>query len=309
MSDSISTALIPTGGDAISFLRLFLEGRTATTIRAYQNDLDDFGRFAGVSPPEALRLLFNLGAGGANEAVLRYRSDLGARGLKASTINRRMATLRSVAKFARTIGAIDWELAVRGVKSQPYRDTRGPGVDGVRKMLKLLKARGDAKAARDAAIVRLLFDCALRCSEVVSLDAEHVDLDGAWLLVHRKGRVERESVALPEPTMKAIREWLGHRGDEGGPLFLNLERSKRGGRLSANGLYRMIVRLGKEIGRRVRPHGLRHAAVTQALELTGGDVRSVAKFSSHRSIQTVLLYDDARQDVAGEVARAVAESV
>jgi hypothetical protein len=32
----------------------------------------------------------------------------------------------------------------------------------------------------------------------------------------------------------------------------------------------------------VRSHGLRHAAVTAALDVTGGSVRAVAKFSSHR---------------------------
>ncbi|MHB0970204.1 MAG: tyrosine-type recombinase/integrase [Thermoanaerobaculia bacterium] len=77
---------------------------------------------------------------------------------------------------------------------------------------------------------------------------------------------------------------------------------------TGNGLYRIVRRLGRDIGRRVRPHGLRHASITAALELTSGDVRSVARFSSHRSIQTVLIYDDARQDAAGEIAKLVAEA-
>src|SRR6202007_259681 len=100
-----------------------------------------------------------------------------------ATINRRIATLRSVVAFARTLGFCDWQLAVRGGKAQPYRDTRGPGADGVRKMLNNLARRGDAKAIRDAALVRLMFDLALRCSECITLDLEHIDFDIAALRV------------------------------------------------------------------------------------------------------------------------------
>ena len=62
-------------------------------------------------------------------------------------------------------------------------------------------------------------------------------------------------------------------------------------------------------GVRARPHGLRHAAITEALELTGGDVRRVQRFSRHRSLQTLLRYDDNRQDLAGGVARRLVEGL
>jgi integrase/recombinase XerC len=75
----------------------------------------------------------------------------------------------------------------------------------------------------------------------------------------------------------------------------------------------MIRRIVRELGTRaglskpVRPHGLRHQAVTRALDLTGGDVRAVAKFSRHRNLQTLVRYDDARRDTGGEVAAIVAD--
>ena len=53
----------------------------------------------------------------------------------------------------------------------------------------------------------------------------------------------------------------------------------------------------------VRPHGLRHAAITEALELTNGNVRAVVKFSRHRSISVVMKYDDARDDIGGKTRR------
>jgi integrase/recombinase XerC len=56
----------------------------------------------------------------------------------------------------------------------------------------------------------------------------------------------------------------------------------------------------------VAPHQLRHAAITTALDRTGGDVRAVARFSRHRSVDVVAQYDDNRRDLGGEVAAMVA---
>ena len=61
-----------------------------------------------------------------------------------------------------------------------------------------------------------------------------------------------------------------------------------------------------DLGLKVWPHGLRHAAITEALDLTGGDVRKVQRFSRHRDLQTLTIYDDARIDMGGEVAKLVA---
>jgi integrase len=52
----------------------------------------------------------------------------------------------------------------------------------------------------------------------------------------------------------------------------------------------------------VRPHGLRHATITAALDETNGNVRSVAAFSRHADVRTVSFYDDKRKDGAGEIA-------
>jgi site-specific recombinase XerC len=59
-------------------------------------------------------------------------------------------------------------------------------------------------------------------------------------------------------------------------------------------------------GLRVTPHGLRHAAITSALDLTKGDVRAVQRFSRHRDVRVINVYDDSREDLAGVVARLVA---
>src|SRR5438552_1651316 len=89
-----------------------------------------------------------------------------ALGVPRSTVSRRLAALRSLVKLARTLGMVPWALDVDGVRAEGYRDTRGPGRDGFRNLLALLRARADAKGARDRAVLRLLYDLGLRRAEV-----------------------------------------------------------------------------------------------------------------------------------------------
>jgi integrase/recombinase XerC len=193
------------------------------------------------------------------------------------------------------------------VKVQAYRDTAGPGNFGYRLLVAELERDHRTKAVRDLAIVRLLFDRALRRAEVCSLDLEHVDLDRNRIAVLGKGASEREWLTIAEPTKVALEAWLERRGQQPGALFTNLDRARKGnGRITGEAVRRLVQRLGDRIGQRVRPHGLRHAAVTVALDRTGGDVRAVQKFSRHASVQTVLRYDDNRADKGGEITRIVA---
>ena len=66
----------------------------------------------------------------------------------------------------------------------------------------------------------------------------------------------------------------------------------------------IAVRLGED-PQLNRPHGLRHAAITEALNLTKGDVRRVQRFSRHKDVRVLNRYDDNREDLGGEVARLV----
>jgi integrase/recombinase XerC len=123
-----------------------------------------------------------------------------------------------------------------------------------------------------------------------------------------KGRTEKTRLTLPSETQDALRGWLSVRGDEPGALFLNFDRAGKGKRLTGKGVYNTVRRLGADLGLKTWPHGLRHAAITEALDLTGGDVRKVQRFSRHRDLQTLTIYDDNRVDLAGEVSKLVASN-
>ena len=284
----------------------FLSGRTPRTLLAYRKDLEDFQSFTHTPSIQAAAALFtSQGSGTANGLALAYRVSLQERGLAPATINRRLAALRSLVKLARVLGLISWELEVEGIKASTYRDTRGPGIEGFRKMLGFLEPSNDGKAIRNRAILRLLFGMALRRGEVVSLDVTHVDLEGARLSILGKGRTQREALTIPPKVLDTLRTWMSVRGDHDGPLFVAMDRAHHGHRLDGSAVYRMVSKLGGAVGLVTRPHGLRHAGITAALDKTNGNTRMVQRFSRHKKLETLGLYDDNRQDLGGEVARLV----
>jgi len=82
-------------------------------------------------------------------------------GLAPATVNRRLSALRSIVQLGRTFGLVTWSLEIDGVKTKAYRDTADPGLEGVTAVKRRAsKHRSPAKAARDVAIIRLLFDLA-----------------------------------------------------------------------------------------------------------------------------------------------------
>lgn len=294
-------------------LGAFLSSKKEKTLRAYRQDLQSFCEFANVgSFEEAASMLMSQGHGKANLLGIKYKDYLQQTGLSPATINRRLSALRSLVSLAQTIGLVDWEMQVPNCKSQAFRDTRGVGLNGFRRILDLAKAqRNERKAARDTCILRLLFDLALRRSEVASLDYEDVDLQSKRLMLMGKGKLEKSPLTLPQPTMNAIEEWLKYRGDAPGALFYSKKRSGNSipMRFTDNGLYRMVCKLGEQAGIRALPHGLRHSSITEILTITGGNLRVAQKFARHQNPNTTILYDDNRLDYAGDAAKQLADRV
>lgn len=285
-------------------IEMFLSGRNAKTLEAYRQDLDDFRRF--VCRPnliEAARAILSDGHGAANGQALAYRAHLLERKLSPATVNRRLAALRSLVSLAGVLGLTAWRLDVKNIRTEPYRDTRGPGRRLFNRVLFGIGRRSDPKSVRDRALLRLFHDLGLRRGEVASLDREHLDLEKNTLMILGKGRASREPFSLPSETKAALVAWLEVRGETSGAMFRNFDHAKKGDRLTDSSLYRIVRGYG--LG---RPHGLRHLAITEALDRTGGDVRAVARFSRHRDLRILNLYDDNRTDLAGHVARLVASS-
>ena len=199
-------AVPPSVPECYRLVNLFFDGRKPKTLAAYQADLEDFRRYmCAPTLTNAAHWLLDGPPSVANEFALIYRSKMIERGLQPATINRRLATLRSLVKFANTLGLVSWTLSVESLPVLPYRDTDGPDREGFRAMLAAAGAQPGPKGLRDVALLRLLHDLGLRRGEAVRLDVEDVDLPGNRILILGRGRSQKkEPVTLPEPTRAAL---------------------------------------------------------------------------------------------------------
>lgn len=289
---------------AATILRAWYEGKTENTIRSYNHDLEDFALFLsralGITPrmdiPTALSRLFNQSSPSAHEIVLGFRHHLQSAHMSSASINRHLATLRSVSKLGRMLGLMSWYLEIPGMKAEKRRQTAGPTIADIRTML--LATSGESEAeTRDYAIVMAFYCLGLRVSELCGLNLHDTDLARGNTWIMGKGRRERELIPLPAPVIEAIRRYLKYRGPQAGPLFQT--RGNRGkhrdGRLETRSVLRIVRELGQKVGLHVWPHGLRHSSITAAIEhgqKAGVGLEQIRTFSRHRAIATMLIYRD-----------------
>lgn len=289
---------------AETILRAWFEGKAEHTIRSYRHDLEDFAQYfsraLGISPRmdvnTALSRLFHQSAPSAHEIVLGFRHWMSGAHLSAASINRHLACLRSVTKLGRMLGMMTWYLEVPGVKAERRRQTAGPTIEEIRQLL--AATRGDTEAeTRDYAIVMVFYCLGLRVSELCGLTLQDTNLDRGCTWITGKGRKERELVPLPQPVIVALRKYLTHRGTQTGPLFMT--RGNRGknrdGHLETRSVLRIVRQLGQKIGIHCWCHGLRHTAITTAIEKgqqAGVGLDQIRHFSRHKTLATMLIYRD-----------------
>lgn len=289
----------------------FLRRRKKQTLKTYKTDLDSFRTWYGAETPEgAIDGLISMGRASAHMKVQAWQTDLSELGYAPATINRKISSLRSLMKLAFRSGLVKWVLDdVDMIAAKPYRDTRGPGEDGFVRILDVVDNWEDTDyTRRDKAILHLLFGLGLRRAEVAKLDVEHVDFDSNELTILGKAREETEQMTMTPLVVEVLKSWLERRGESSGALFLGLDPAGKGdGRITGSSIHRLVKRAAKQAGLDTHPHALRHSAITAVLDATNGDVRKAQRFSRHKRLDTLVIYDDNREDLGGQAANLLAK--
>lgn len=284
------------------------------TGKTYTYALRNFARFLGRNPfdiPGLAREFFRHGIAGAHEMAEDFKDDLIEKGRAPSTVALNVSALRALVKAAHKLmpEQITWELQIDTPSVETMKDTRGPSPEAVRQILRTAEQRGRKWIdRRNIAILHILATMGLRPEELSGLDLEHVDWKEGRLWILGKARNNREPVTMPEPTQYKLGQWTKVRGTAPGPLFFG--RGSRV-RLGAKGTWRLvraaaIKALGEAQGSKVYPRAFRHSAITMALDLSNGDVRMAQKFSRHKDLSVLMVYDDNRRDEGGRAARLIA---
>ena len=199
--------------------------------------------------------------------------------------------------------------AVRSVRSAKHLPPlpRAPGMSETRDVIDHAgrSARRPWIAARDTALLTLLYGCGLRIGEALALDLGDVP-DGDTMLVRGKGGKERLVPLLPvvRDAIATYRELCPWHTGPADPLFVG----QRGRRLQPAVVQRTVKAARTALGlpQAMTPHALRHAFATHILA-GGGDLRAIQELLGHASLSTTQRYThvDARRliDVGTAVPR------
>src|SRR2546421_1190432 len=267
-------------------------GAAEKTRRAYGVDLDQFARWAG-------------GRGLAPETVSarelrRYAAGLSQRGGAASTVARKLASLRAFYRSLVEHGHMQQNPA--DLLTAPKRGRRLPRTLKPVEVADLLDRipASTPLELRDRALFELAYASGLRAEELVNLDLASLDYDDEQVRVEGKGGKTR-MVPVGEHALKALRTYAergrpalsptrgsGAPGRQDEPaLFL----SKSGRRLSTSDVRRRLRVWARHaaVQAGASPHWLRHSFATHLLE-GGADLRAIQELLGHASLSTTQVY-------------------
>lgn len=280
--------------------------RSEGTRRSYDKDLRDFFKYStGKEPTRNVVLEFlHLEQRQAVALVLQFKGYLiRERKLAENTVNRKLAAIKSMVAMGRKLGVCGFALQdVKPEKVQSYRDTSGIEASEYAKVLALID-RNTLKGKRDYAILRLLWDNALRRNEICSLDVGDFNPQAGTLLIFGKGTGTQQTVIeLTHKTVEALSDWIRASGkidQEYEPMFGSLayRKGEIEDRLIGESIRRLVAKLCKQAGitKKMSPHRVRHSSITTALDHSNGNYRKVQNLSRHANIDTIQKYDDNRQ--------------
>ncbi len=281
--------------DAIALWRerLEVERRSSEhTVRAYLDDLADFLAFLtehlGKTPE--LADLADLSAGDMRAWLARRTS----RGLARTSTARALSAVRGFFRHMERQGVFA-NAAIGTVRSPKLaRQVPRPlSTDQTTDMLDLADDEDQPRwvAARDLALLMLLYGGGLRIGEALALDVATVRGVGDTLRITGKGNKQRIVPLLPR-VREALDAYLASRPDGApgtSPLFIGVQ----GKRLNPGVAQRRFRELRTLAGLpdSATPHAMRHSFATHLLA-GGADLRTIQELLGHASLSTTQRYTD-----------------
>lgn len=284
----------------------YLETERNASVHTVSGYLMDIGQFAYFTWDENIRKKISWKKAD-KFAARKFLIEFQKAGMEPTTTSRKLASLRSFYKFLIREKYVELNPFV-GLRP-PKKARKLPEILSVDEMIRLLDAPGGMlkavqkksltdghriyAAARDAAILEVLYSTGGRVSEITGLAEMDVDLLSSVIKVRGKGMKER-LCPLGSPACRALRHmfecaqviWPGS-GGRNRRIFRNL----RGGDLTPRSVERMMKKylVFASLNTNLSPHALRHSFATHMLD-AGADLRTVQELLGHSSMSTTQIY-------------------
>ncbi|MBA4406273.1 tyrosine recombinase XerC [bacterium] len=252
------------------------------TIDAYTRDLNQFILFCA---DKDIKLINQI----TDRVIRHFVIRLSESGVEKSTISRKLSALRRLLNFA---------LRHDLIEKNPLSKIPNPKVkrklpetinlDSFLEIFRLLDEKGDNSSIRIKALFELLYGCALRVSELCSLNVGDIDFNNMSVKVLGKGSKTRivplgsKSSLVVKKYLQTIKDSTHHK-----PLFTD----ESGKRITRHSVYNIVKRhLSKvtDINKK-SPHILRHSAATHMLDREA-DLMAVKEILGHENLSTTQIY-------------------
>lgn len=266
-----------------------LDGAAANTVKAYAADVGGFLAFLAAhrGQIEGLGVLTNL----PQTDLRAWMAAERARGVSARTLARSLSAVKSFTGWLAEREGFDASitLSARGPK---YRRKlpRPLSEDAAFAMIDRVGDQAEAPwvAARDMAVVTLLYGCGLRISEALGLTGAASPLPQVLRIIGKGGK-ERLVPVLPaaQEAVATYARLCPHDLSRDAPLF----RGVRGGPLNPRLIALVMEKARAQLGlpATATPHAMRHSFATHLLS-AGGDLRAIQELLGHASLSTTQAY-------------------
>ncbi|AXT36360.1 tyrosine recombinase XerC [Phaeobacter sp. LSS9] len=266
-----------------------LQGAAENTVTAYRGDVVEFLAFMTqhFGGPQGLGALAEISTGDMRAWMAATR----ATGTGARSLARKLSAVKSFYTWLAERQGFE-PTAVLSARSPKFQKKlpRPLAEDAARAVIETVEFQSttDWVAARDVAVVTLLYGCGLRISEALGLTGADAP-PPAVLRITGKGGKERIVPVLPA-ARQAVDRYLRlcpHPQERDAPLF----RGVRGGALNARLIRSAMAQARAQLGlpASATPHALRHSFATHLLE-AGGDLRAIQELLGHASLSTTQAY-------------------
>ena len=279
--------------DLESFFRYleFEKNCSPHTLKSYRRDLKDFFRYLSPSKADAGPSLSEID----HITIRDFLGEQHRRGLKKTSVARKLATLRSLFRFLQKEGRITSNPAL--LVRPPRTSTKNPRCLSVPQIEMVLDLPDPQtfRGLRDRAIFELMYATGMRVGELVGLNVQDVSLEDRLVRILGKGRKER-IVPFGEKARQSVQNYLRRRRLEvrskgvqqtPGAFFLNARLNRLTTRSIQRNLSDYLTKSASLL--EVHPHLLRHSFATHLLN-NGADLRSVQELLGHETLSTTQKY-------------------
>ncbi|MEW6508368.1 MAG: tyrosine-type recombinase/integrase [Bacteroidota bacterium] len=253
------------------------------TIEAYTKDLKEFSEFCNNLNTDSISSI-------TDKHIRRYTIFLNERELSKNSVSRKLSAIRHLFNFSLRHDLID-KTPLRKIPN-PKVKRKLPSVINLDSFLEIYRLIDEdienVDKLRDKAIFELLYGCALRVSELCSLNVGDINFKKKIVRVFGKGSKTR-IVPLGDKSSVILKEYYNSIGNltDASPLFIK-NKSHRIDRFTVYNIVNKFLGKVTDMDKK-SPHVLRHSAATHMLD-NEADIMAVKEILGHENLSTTQIY-------------------